>query len=101
MITYSVPDGTVYRTKSGNVGGKAGRLTVVVLGNSTIQKGGVVYHIIMYSNRENLEGMYIDKKLLTVVTDEEPDPEPGGPTLTHTIKVYSDGSITVDGNAYP
>jgi len=31
----------------------------------------------------------------------EPEPEPGGPILTHTIQVYSDGSIKIDGNAYP
>lgn len=30
-----------------------------------------------------------------------PPPDPTGPTLTHTIKIYSDGSIDVDGNPYP
>ena len=30
----------------------------------------------------------------------EPEPQPGV-TLTHTIEVYSNGSIKVDGNSYP
>lgn len=31
---------------------------------------------------------------------DSPDPTPGA-TITHRINVYSDGSITVDGNPYP
>jgi hypothetical protein len=37
-----------------------------------------------------------------ISTDPPPvEPPPTGPTLTHTISVYNDGSIKVDGNAYP
>lgn len=36
-----------------------------------------------------------------VVTEPPPvEPPPTGPTLTHTIQVYSDGSIKIDGSPY-
>lgn len=41
---------------------------------------------------------------LTVTNEVEPGnppPPPSGPTLTHTILVYSDGSIKVDGLPIP
>lgn len=34
-------------------------------------------------------------------TDPSPDPTPGVPTLKHTIEVYSDGSLKIDGAPYP
>lgn len=40
-----------------------------------------------------------------VVTAPPPPPPPpppdGQPTLTHEIDIFSDGSITIDGNPYP
>lgn len=44
--------------------------------------------------------------LLLFVTMDTPtpppvEPPPTGVTLKHTIRTYSDGSITIDGNPYP
>ncbi len=51
---------------------------------------------------QKLAGTYYLASSGTVAWDEvTPPPDPAGPTLTHTIKVYSDGSIDVDGTPYP
>lgn len=37
----------------------------------------------------------------SIVTEPPPPPPPSTVTLKHTIEVYSDGSLKVDGNSYP
>ena len=51
---------------------------------------------------QKLAGTYYLGQTGCVAWDEvTPPPDPTGPTLTHTIKVYSDGSIEVDGIPVP
>lgn len=53
------------------------------------------------NGRVRLEGVYKLGQSGCVAWDETPPPDPTPTkTLTHTIKVYSDGSIDVDGTPY-
>jgi hypothetical protein len=53
------------------------------------------------ANDLNVPSDWYAAELGQVTPPPDPDPGPGQPTLTHTITVYSDGSIKVDGNPYP
>lgn len=77
----------------GNVIGKAGDQWMAVKA-----VGKVVIKRICYVALRHM-GITVCK--LTINDTTPPDPEPVEPTLTHTIEVYSDGSLKIDGNPYP
>lgn len=82
---YQVPKGTEYRTKSGNRAGVASAGCEVELGSNTIIVNDNEYHQIILSNYPYMIGMFVERKLLTLVTQPDPEPQPGtGATIVLT-----------------
>lgn len=74
-----------------------------VAGDRVDSANGDIYISRLWRNGvKKLDGHYVAGSSGCVRWDEvTPPPDPTGPTLTHVIKVYSDGSIDVDGTPYP
>ena len=98
-MSYKVKSpGAPYWTGTGSQAGTIPTGTILDLDSAprTI-KERTTYKIIL---QLAYQGKYIELQYLEAYTPADPEPDPTI-QLTHTIEVYSDGSISIDGIPYP